>query len=52
MFGTGAIVDGDTLTLYYGAADTLVCGATLSIQAILRSRVRPYAQEERRECII
>jgi predicted GH43/DUF377 family glycosyl hydrolase len=36
VFATGAFTDDETLTLYYGAADTLICGATLSIQAILK----------------
>ena len=36
VFASGAIVDGDRLNIYYGAADTIVCGATFSIQAILK----------------
>jgi beta-1,2-mannobiose phosphorylase / 1,2-beta-oligomannan phosphorylase len=35
VFATGTIVDGDQLTLYYGASDQWVCGATLSIRDIL-----------------
>lgn len=35
VFCNGQIVDGDTVTVYYGAADTAVCGATLSIAEIL-----------------
>lgn len=37
IFTNGHLVDGDCLTLYYGAADSVICGATLSIQAILDS---------------
>ncbi|HEY8668103.1 MAG TPA: glycoside hydrolase family 130 protein [Tepidisphaeraceae bacterium] len=37
VFTNGHVVDGDTLWLYYGAADTCVCGATLSIKAILEA---------------
>ena len=32
-----ALVDGDTITLYYGASDTVICRATLSIADILTS---------------
>jgi predicted GH43/DUF377 family glycosyl hydrolase len=35
VFATGAVVDGDRLTVYYGAADDSVCGATMSIREIL-----------------
>jgi predicted GH43/DUF377 family glycosyl hydrolase len=35
VFTNGHIVDGDQLTIYYGAADEFVCGATFSIQEIL-----------------
>lgn len=37
VFTNGHVVDGDHLTLYYGAADEVICGATASIQAIVRS---------------
>lgn len=37
VFSNGQIVDGDTVTVYYGAADTTVCGATLSIREILET---------------
>jgi predicted GH43/DUF377 family glycosyl hydrolase len=37
VFTNGHVVDGDTLTLYYGASDSVICGARLSIQEILRS---------------
>lgn len=35
VFTNGHIVDGDQLTIYYGAADEFVCGAHFSIQEIL-----------------
>lgn len=35
VFTNGHIVDGDRLTVYYGAADEFVCGAYFSIRAIL-----------------
>ena len=37
VFTNGHIVDGDVLTIYYGASDHSVCGARSSIAAILRS---------------
>lgn len=37
VFTNGHVVDGDCLTLYYGAADEVICGARLSIDAILAS---------------
>lgn len=35
VFTNGHVVDGDKLTIYYGAADEFVCGADFSIAAIL-----------------
>lgn len=35
VFTNGHIVDGDELTIYYGAADEFVCGATFSISEIM-----------------
>jgi predicted GH43/DUF377 family glycosyl hydrolase len=35
VFTNGHLVAGDTITLYYGAADTVICGATLSIRKLL-----------------
>ena len=35
VFSNGQIVDGDQVTVYYGAADTAVCAAVLSIDEIL-----------------
>lgn len=37
VFTNGHYVDGDTIHLYYGASDEVICGATLSIQEILQS---------------
>lgn len=37
VFTNGHTVDGDRLTIYYGASDTVVCGATASIREILAS---------------
>jgi predicted GH43/DUF377 family glycosyl hydrolase len=36
VFTNGHVVDGDTLTKYYGAADEFVCGAEFSIAEILQ----------------
>ncbi len=35
IFTNGHIVDGDKITLYYGASDEVICGAVLSIKEIL-----------------
>jgi predicted GH43/DUF377 family glycosyl hydrolase len=35
VFATGAVADGDELTIYYGASDQYVCGARMSITEIL-----------------
>lgn len=35
VFTNGQLVNGDEITLYYGASDEVICGATLSIEAIL-----------------
>ena len=40
VFTNGHVVDGDRLTLYYGAADEFVCGARFSIQEILGALVK------------
>jgi beta-1,2-mannobiose phosphorylase / 1,2-beta-oligomannan phosphorylase len=37
VFTNGHVMDGDTLTIYYGASDTVICGAVLSIDEILSS---------------
>lgn len=36
VFTNGHVLDGDQLTVYYGAADEFVCGAYFSINEILR----------------
>ena len=35
VFTNGHLVDGDEITMYYGASDEVVCGAKLSIEGIL-----------------
>jgi predicted GH43/DUF377 family glycosyl hydrolase len=35
VFTNGHLVDGDTVTVYYGASDSVICGARFSIQEIL-----------------
>lgn len=37
VFTNGHVVAGDTVTVYYGAADDTVCGATFSIRTLLAS---------------
>ena len=37
VFSNGHLVDGDTVTLYYGASDSVICGARFSIQEVLKS---------------
>lgn len=37
IFTNGHLVDGDQLTIYYGAADSVICAARFSIQSILAS---------------
>jgi beta-1,2-mannobiose phosphorylase / 1,2-beta-oligomannan phosphorylase len=39
IFTNGHLVKGDRLTLYYGAADSVICAASFSIQSILDSLV-------------
>jgi predicted GH43/DUF377 family glycosyl hydrolase len=36
VFTNGHLVHGDTVTLYYGASDSVICGARFSIQEILQ----------------
>lgn len=45
IFTNGHLVNGDRLTLYYGAADSVICAADLSIAAILDS-LTPVAGEK------
>jgi len=35
IFTNGHLVDGDRITIYYGAADSVICGASMSIRDIL-----------------
>ncbi|SFG32824.1 glycoside hydrolase family 130 protein [Prevotella sp. KH2C16] len=37
VFSNGQIIDGDTIHIYYGASDEVICKAELSIAEILRS---------------
>lgn len=37
VFTNGHFVDGDQITMYYGASDSVICGARLSISQILKS---------------
>jgi predicted GH43/DUF377 family glycosyl hydrolase len=37
VFTNGHVVNGDTITLYYGASDEVVCAATMSIAEILNT---------------
>jgi predicted GH43/DUF377 family glycosyl hydrolase len=37
VFTNGHLVEGDALTLYYGASDSVICGARFSIQEILKT---------------
>ena len=41
VFTNGHIVNGDEITVYYGAADEFVCGAKLSINAVLDA-INPF----------
>jgi predicted GH43/DUF377 family glycosyl hydrolase len=37
VFTNGHVVDGDSLTVYYGASDSVICGARFSIREILET---------------
>lgn len=37
VFTNGHVIDGDTIAIYYGAADEIVCGAHFSLQDIFRA---------------
>jgi len=37
VFTNGHLVDGDRITVYYGASDSVICGATLSINELLEA---------------
>lgn len=40
IFTNGQLVDGDTITIYYGASDEVICGAKFSIKEILSTLKR------------
>jgi len=35
VFSNGHVVDGDTITVYFGASDTVICGCRISVSRIL-----------------
>ena len=37
VFTNGHLVNGDEITLYYGASDSVICGGKLSLAAVLKS---------------
>jgi predicted GH43/DUF377 family glycosyl hydrolase len=37
VFSCGQIVKGDDITMYYGAADTVICGCKFSLRDVLKS---------------
>ncbi len=37
VFTNGHVVEGDSITMYYGASDEVICGAVLSVNKILNS---------------
>jgi predicted GH43/DUF377 family glycosyl hydrolase len=41
VFTNGHLIKGDEITMYYGASDEVICGATLSIDRILSSMLTP-----------
>ena len=41
IFTNGHVVDGDQITMYYGAADSVICAAHMSISAILDTLLPP-----------
>ena len=45
IFPTGALVDGDTLNIYYGAADTTTCLACVSLEDLISSMYNETAQD-------
>ncbi|MCC6727365.1 MAG: glycosidase, partial [Saprospiraceae bacterium] len=40
VFTNGHVVNGDELTLYYGASDEVICGAKLSIGVVLENLLK------------
>lgn len=51
VFTNGHVVDGDTITLYYGASDQYVCGAKMSIAEILASLGRGSAADTQQQAL-
>lgn len=45
IFPTGALVDGDTLNIYYGAADTTTCLACVNLEDLISSMYNETAQD-------
>jgi predicted GH43/DUF377 family glycosyl hydrolase len=41
VFTNGHLVEGDTVTIYYGASDSVICGARLSLREILQTLRSP-----------
>ena len=37
VFTNGHVLDGDTVTLYYGDSDSLICGERFSLREILQT---------------
>ena len=46
VFTNGHIVKGDEITMYYGASDEVICGATFSIETILTELLNPVKVAE------
>jgi predicted GH43/DUF377 family glycosyl hydrolase len=40
VFTNGHVVDGDQVTIYYGASDEHICGATFSLKEILNGLIQ------------
>jgi predicted GH43/DUF377 family glycosyl hydrolase len=39
VFTNGHIVNGDEITIYYGASDEVICGAKFSVKEILSTLI-------------
>lgn len=46
IFTNGHVIDGDSVTVYYGASDSVVCAARFSIAALLDSVLRRRGRQE------
>ncbi len=42
VFTNGHLVDGDAVTVYYGASDEVICGATFSVREVLDSLLKGH----------